>query len=253
MTYWAKRVIAEEAKANRLAKTAVANYRKYLQQAQKMLEKEIAVLQAAVLSGTEVPTRTMLWRYGKYVELQNTIEQEALKIGQLQVGLLDDALAKIYTDTLGVSLGELGGGTMNFQLLTPNTVEQAIKQVWAGSNYSTRVWKNTNHLATRIKQLTNELLVLGKNPEALKAALTKEFGVNYRMADRLIRTEASHTYNTAAMDRYKKAGVTQVKVLVGKDERLCDQCGGLSGIYNIGEEPILPAHANCRCSYSPVI
>lgn len=115
------------------------------------------------------------------------------------------------------------------------------------------MWNNTELLANRIKRLVDEALILGRQPQILVNQLQKEFGVSYSYANRLIRTELSHTFNQASMVAYKAAGLMRVEVLVGKDERLCEVCAAAEGTYYIGSEPMLPAHPHCRCCYSPIV
>lgn len=253
MNYWQKRILEEEAKANAIATKAVAKNKQFLQQANRRLKQEILLLQSEIVSTGEAATRTTLWRYGKYVSLQNDIDEQLRLAGTKQVGLLDDATRKVFENTLNTTLGELVGKTTNFHLLNNSTINQAVRQVWKGADYSTRVWNNTNILATRVKHLVDDMLVLGKSAEELSTALSKEFGVSFSNANRLIRTEISHTFNTASITAYQQANISKVEVLVAKDERLCSVCNEAAGIYDMGQEPTLPIHPRCRCCYAPII
>lgn len=136
-----------------------------------------------------------------------------------------------------------------------NTALDRIKKtVWSGQSYSDRIWTNTNELARRTKEKITDLVAIGKLPEEVKKEIKEEFNVSYRVADRLIRTEASHVFNAAAMERYENSGVEQVEVLVEDDDKICDDCKELDGkIYNIDKAPTLPIHPNCRCCYVPVV
>ena len=152
-----------------------------------------------------------------------------------------------------MTIEQLSEGAARFQQLGSATVDQIVKQSWNGANYSTRVWNNTAELAARVRKLVDDNLVLGRNPQELAAALSKEFGTSHYMAERLIRTEVAHTFNSASITTYRNAGLTQVEILVGEDERTCSSCNDIKGVYDLGQEPILPHHPNCRCCYSPVI
>ena len=54
------------------------------------------------------------------------------------------------------------------------------------------------------------MIVAGTNPQDIIDMLRYDFGVAYNVAERLIRTEASHAYNTAALESYKRANVKEV-------------------------------------------
>lgn len=115
-----------------------------------------------------------------------------------------------------------------------------------------RIWENTNKLASSVQDKVTDLLVLGKTPQQVKREIREEFDVSYRVADRLIRTEASHVFNEASIERYASAGVQQVEIFVEAD--CCEECSELAaGSYNINETLILPVHPNCRCCNIPVI
>lgn len=253
MNYWARRIIEEEAKANAIASKAVAQQRAYLHLAQRKLQVNIAELQAQILSKGAEPTRTTLWNYGKYWQLQNAIEGEIGATGARQIGLLDDAAAQVFSDTLGTLVEELDGSSLNFQFLGESSIKQYIRQPWNGADYSTRVWNNTKVLAHRVKQLVDDALILGLGSEQLTERLMKEFGTSYNVANRLIRTELSHTFNSASLLSYEEAGIAEVEVLVAADERLCDTCSSAAGIYPIHNKPLLPLHPRCRCCYAPVV
>lgn len=253
MNHWQRRIFEEEQRAHAIANRAAAIQKSYYQKAEKILRDEIAILQADILSGSGEVTRTTLWRYGKYVSLQNSINDTIAKTGAQQVGLLDDAARKVFENVLEMTIEKLGDGAARFQQLGPAAVDQIVKQSWNGANYSTRVWNNTAELAARVRKLVDENLVLGRNPQELAAALSKEFGTSHYAASRLIRTEVAHTFNSASITTYRNAGITQVEILVGEDERTCSQCNEIKGIHDIGQEPILPHHPNCRCCYTPVV
>lgn len=252
MNYWQRRILEEEAKAHAIALRAAAKQKAYYKKAERILRDQIAILQADILAGDSAVTRTTLWRYGKYVKLQNTINETVTRTGAQQIGLLDDAARKVFENTLEMTIEQLSAGAARFQQLGSAAVDQIVKQSWNGANYSTRVWNNTAQLADRVRRLVDETLVLGRNPQEIAAALSKEFGTSHYMADRLIRTEVAHTFNSASIITYRNAGLTQVEILVGKDERTCSSCNDIKGVYDLGQEPILPHHPNCRCCYSPV-
>ena len=70
----------------------------------------------------------------------------------------------------------------------------------------------------------------------------------------IARTETLKAGNDAAKARYEKAGIQQVQWIAAYDDRVCPICEGLHDeIFDLGEEPEIPAHPNCRCTLIPVI
>ena len=74
-------------------------------------------------------------------------------------------------------------------------------------------------------------------------------GIGENRARMIARTETMKAINTAAVDRYKEAGIQNVSWLAAEDERVCEICGELDGqVFPIDEAPECPAHVNCRCT-----
>jgi len=73
------------------------------------------------------------------------------------------------------------------------------------------------------------------------------------MADRIVRTEAAHIETVSAQNRYRDAGIRQVKILVEADA--CDVCKEMKGKkYPIEmASSLVPRHPNCKCCIVPVI
>ena len=252
--YWKDRRRKEEKKAWDIANRSANWQEDFYKQAYKRIETEINALYAEIQSGgksLDQLTRSELWRYKHYVQLQNVIEQESKTIGSKQLSLMDSTLDNVFRSVMGTELHDSGSSVT---LLDNSALRQIKETVWSGESYSDRIWTNTNALAQRTKDKLTDLVAIGKLPEEVKKELQKEFNVSYRVADRLIRTEASHVFNTASVERYEEAGVEQVEVLVEDDEKICDDCLALDGkVFDIDKAPTLPIHPNCRCCYVPVV
>ena len=79
-----------------------------------------------------------------------------------------------------------------------------------------------------------------------------DFGVSFHNAQTLARTELAHIQNQSTLDKYKQAGVSEVRILV--DEGCCENCESHKNqVYPIDSAPVLPEHPNCKCTYLAVI
>ena len=84
--------------------------------------------------------------------------------------------------------------------------------------------------------------------------LNNQMGSGFNAAHRLVRTETMHYLNESAKEGYKDAGCKKIQFWAAEDERTCEQCGRLhEKIYELGKEPTLPLHPNCRCTYIPIV
>ena len=131
-----------------------------------------------------------------------------------------------------------------------------INQIWVadGKTYSQRVWDNIGRLTETLNEELISCVVTGKKTSELKLKLQERFGVSYRRADTLVRTELVHIQTRAAEQRYKDYGIEMVEVLVDIDDRTCEECAALDGqVFPINAAPVLPLHPNERCCLVPVI
>lgn len=184
------------------------------------------------------------------------MQAQAAELQSVQISAVEETIRRVYADTLGGSADALGVAD-RWLLRTDQLVEQYLKTPWSGELYSKRIWRNTNKLAGDLQKHIGDMVMLGKSPRELKAALQRDYSVSYEMADRLIRTEASNAYNTASLALYRSEGVERVRFRAERDGLLCDRCRTYSqehgGIYGIDDAPHIPVHPRCRCRYVPAI
>lgn len=253
MNYWETRARQNERKAAKTASTAIRREKTAYKAAYKAIEADLNALLLDIGVGLPV-SRTDLWRAGKYLKLRQTIEQRANILADNQIGLLDRLLKEVFEDTLEISMDDFLTSKDNYNVISKQLIERALNTAWSGENYSMRVWQNRNKLAQKLNKSVADMIILGKNPTDIKRQIVEEFDVSYRMADRLVRTEASHIYNTAAIESYKAAGIKQVKYLHGgRCSEKCRCCELAGKIFDIGTEPVIPQHPNCVCCYAPVV
>ena len=69
----------------------------------------------------------------------------------------------------------------------------------------------------------------------------------------IARTEVSRMANKGAVDYYKENNIKKIRWVASFGERTCPICEELNDqIFDIGNEPVMPAHTLCRCMYAPV-
>lgn len=93
----------------------------------------------------------------------------------------------------------------------------------------------------------------GQSVQKMGKALQERVNISKKRASMIVRTETIRSYNSAAANQYKKAGVTQWRWITAFDDRTCDVCAGYDGqVFQFGD-PQPPAHPNCRCSIAAVV
>lgn len=194
-----------------------------------------------------------LYKLDKYWQLQGQLRQEAEKLGRKQIA----ALSKVFQLNFFEVYYSLNiEGMEAFNTLDKAAVAQMINQVWVadGKTFSQRVWDNTERLVATLNEQLILCVATGKKTSELKKVLQERFGVSYRRADTLARTELCHIQTQAAQKRYEDYGIQYVEVLVDPDERTCEKCKALMGKrFLTTATPPLPVHPNERCALVPVI
>lgn len=145
-------------------------------------------------------------------------------------------------------------GNIDFSLPNKKLMNEMLDRPWLGDSFSGRLWKNNKVLAMNLNDLLVRGLTQGKTIAEISIDLSNRMNTEFNNSHRLVRTETMHYLNESAFKGYKDAGCEEVELWAAKDERTCKVCGAKHGTkYPVDKRPILPLHANCRCTYLPVI
>lgn len=153
---------------------------------------------------------------------------------------------------------DMTGGLVSHATPDLRGMLQAMDTVWAGGNYSARIWKNTERLAETLSSEIEAAFLSGKSVRRMADTIMERFGVGYRAAECLMRTETSYVQNQTAAKSYEDAGCTEYEILTASDRRTCRRCAAQNGRrYLFTEmqagENAPPFHPNCRCTILPVV
>ena len=152
--------------------------------------------------------------------------------------------ADLMLSTLGVAVkGTLGPRPISQQLVNSLTIN---------------VKNEIGSLSASAQQKVSQALIEGVNngdgPRVIAKSIVESTAMEQNRAVMIARTETNRANNEASVSQYQRYGVQQVRWLATPDERACDECGAHDGeIYDMGEQPEIPAHPNCRCVLLPEI
>jgi SPP1 gp7 family putative phage head morphogenesis protein len=203
------------------------------------------------LVGFMASNPTSIAAIAKRVEVINFIRTQFVGLTSAQLQEVEDMLTVVYKTTradVSVSLGQA------FDVVSDEQVKALIARPDKNLSLSQRIYRNNEAISTRINNDLGRMIFQNANPEDIKRVLKQDYGLSYNAADRLIRTEASKLFNTAAVDSYRNAGITQIEYLAEDDacEELCQPNDGK--IFDISNPSVVPPlHPNCRCTLLPVI
>lgn len=216
----------------------------------KDLELKLRVLYQNIQDDGE-PLLSHLYQYNRYYDLLNTIQNDLVKLGQYEKRVLEDNLTKLYIDNANI-ISNYGNNFKPF--INEARVREIIKENWGGraKNWSDSIWGSTKEIAERIRTDMVDIITTGKSYKEISLAISKDFGVKYHEAQRLIRTEMARTSIESTINSYTQAGIQKVRVITAEDERTCDECVSHDGAIipllevQVGIN-VPPFHPNCRC------
>jgi len=213
---------------------------------------------------------------GKYNQTVNNLSIKArmtrYQALEAQVdAMLRQLYAVDYEAAAGQTMREVYGETYNrtwynidqyrgfhsaFAQVNPYAVEKLLEYPFNGANFSSRLWKQKDHLQTQLMESLTTMMVQGKNPQTLTNDFAKKMNVKKFDAYRLLHTESSFLMSEATHAGYREDGVEKYQILATLDSKTCDICGDKDGeIYEVGKEitgeNMPPFHCFCRCTDVP--
>jgi SPP1 gp7 family putative phage head morphogenesis protein len=112
----------------------------------------------------------------------------------------------------------------------------------------------TNDVSKRLSRTLVEGYSKGETIDQLTKRVQEAGAFSKNRAITIARTETLRVGNAAAVERFKSYNIERVEFVAAEDERTCEECASLHGKkYDIGDEPSLPIHPNCRCTYVAVV
>lgn len=134
-----------------------------------------------------------------------------------------------------------------FKELSTRYTKNILDSHWKGSNYSKRIWSDTEVLAKRLEELFTVESMTGMSEAEMDRTIASEFDASINVARRLIRTEANYMANQAKLKAWEDRGVKHYKLLVVLDLRTSDICKNKSKedkIYEVAKAIVNGADGN---------
>lgn len=171
----------------------------------------------------------------------------------------EELLKEVYSDTYyrtWYNIDQYHGFHQEFSQIDPRVVEELIKYPFNGANFSSRLWKQKDHMLTQLTESITTMIIQGKNPNTLSKDFAKKFGTKEYEAYRLLHTEGSFIIEQGTLAAYKEDGVEKYKILATLDHKTSETCRGQDGeIYEVKKsivgENYPPFHYLCRTTTMP--
>ena len=274
--YWKKRAEANMDRVQEGAEQRLARLgRAYRQAAQELTDEVKRILgtyakrfdltpeeaAAALQEPFDEESRAYGYRVSRAEALKAAIQERMNRLGvqvERETAAQREWTASKSYQSARKMVQDMTGGLVNHATPDLRGMLQAMDTVWAGGNYSARIWKNTERLAETLSSEIEAAFLSGKSVRRMADTIMERFGVGYRAAECLVRTETSYVQNRTAARSYEDAGCTEYEVLTAQDRRTCRRCAAQNGRrYLFTEmqagENAPPFHPNCRCTILPVV
>jgi SPP1 gp7 family putative phage head morphogenesis protein len=223
----------------------------------KLLKAKLAQLPAGVdrlAAEIRLNSGAYAARISRIEALQQNIAIETAKVSRLLEDELTGQLRFTAVEGYGRTTYELQVRTGSaFTVPDIRGFKIAIDSVWAGANFSTRIWGKQATLASDLKELITSGYLGGESNASVARKLMERFSVSFRDAERLVRTETSYIAGQSAKKAYEDAGIETYRYKTAWDSRTCKFCAPLDGqTFPVSEAAVgvnyPPIHPNCRCT-----
>lgn len=170
-------------------------------------------------------------------------------------GVLKDVYSDSYYRTW-YNIDVYNGFHSEFAQVNPGTIEELIKYPFNGADFSTRIWKQKDHMLHSLNESITSMLIQGRNPNTLAKDFAKKFNTKEYEAYRLLHTEGSFIIEQATQKAYENDGVLKYQWLATLDSKTCEECQPLDGkVFDVGKgivgQNLTPKHQLCRCTTIP--
>ena len=184
-----------------------------------------------------------------YVLTKNLANEEIERTKALYSKTVKESYYRTVFDVFkGVSAGA------DFTKLDEKAINKMINVKWYGKNFSERIWKNTDLLASAAQDVISSGIATGKTYMQMVKEI-EGLGLGSAKASvRLVRTQVSYFRGQSELQAYREAGFEKYKFVASlKEKGTCDKCGGLDGkVFDIDDaragKNYNPIHPNCRCT-----
>ena len=173
--------------------------------------------------------------------------------------MAEETMREVYEESYyrtWYNIDQYRGFHAAFSKVEPRIVETLLEYPFNGANFSSRLWKQKDHLQTQLMESLTTMMIQGKHPSTLAKDFAKKMQSKKFDAYRLLHTESSFLMSEATHAGYKEDGVEKYQILATLDSKTCGVCGELDGDIHEVDKAVVgvnmpPFHPLCRCTDTP--
>lgn len=256
--YWADRLSRQNQRiGDKTAEEIESRMRQYYRAASADITREAEGLYNKLVAeaGDQPVKPNDLYRLDRMYHLQTKIHNRLRELGSREIEVMDDRLRQLAEKVDQSTVSGLPDAARNspWAVLPREEAEAIANRIWCadGQNWSDRIWKNKTALQQRLEKGLVDSVVRGVKTDRLTKTMMRDFGVGYREASRIARTETTHVRAEAEAAALEREGYDRYRFVNATDGRTCDECGRLNGkTFLLSERRagvnFPPIHPNCR-------
>jgi SPP1 gp7 family putative phage head morphogenesis protein len=234
----------------RLSQTEIGDLQVFIDKAQENMGKY----------NQELNNMSIRARITRYEALQKQIDAQIQLLYAIDYQYKGEELLKeVYSDSYyqtWFNIDQYHGFHAEFAQISAGTVDELIRYPFDGASFSTRIWKQKDHMLQKLNESITTMLIQGRNPKTLTGEMSKTFGTKEYEAYRLLHTEGSFIIEQGTQAAYKEDGVEKYQWLATLDLKTCEHCQELDGkMFAVGKgivgKTLPPLHAFDRCTTVP--
>ena len=173
--------------------------------------------------------------------------------------MAEETMGEVYEESYyrtWYNIDQYRGFHAAFSKVEPRIVETLLEYPFNGANFSSRLWKQKDHLQTQLMESLTTMMIQGRHPSTLAKDFAKKMQSKKFDAYRLLHTESSFLMSEATHAGYKEDGVEKYQILATLDSKTCGVCGELDGDIHEVDKAVVgvnmpPFHPLCRCTDTP--
>lgn len=185
--------------------------------------------------------------------MKNIYEQEKRISTAHYVDLANEAYYRTIYD-----MQQRAQAAFSFHHIDAKVIDTVLSSKWSGSNYSSRIWKNTRILAQSLKEDLLINLLTGRTEREVAEAIANKFAQSSSNARRLVRTESAYLSAEMNFQAYEEMKIKEYQFLATLDLRTSKICRSLDlKVFKVKDRKTgvncPPMHPWCRSTTTPVV
>lgn len=193
-------------------------------------------------------------RIERLENLQNEIDRMMQEIYGQEKSVTSEHYANVFHNSYYRNIYEIqraAGFQFSFSAVDPYMLNQMLAMEWAGGNYSSRIWNNTEALAKELKEQLIMGYLTGKPEADMATEIANKFAVANYKARRLVRTESNFQSAQAQLFSYEEADIEKYMIVATLDLKTSEICREMDGKIFARKDAkvgvnINPFHPFCR-------